>query len=314
MYSVKEMAMKETKFLIPMNLQHFSDGDDDGGGAGDENVIDDMAGLDSLLDEMENQNKQDDNQGGGDSDDSNDDDDNSDDDTGNGDGDADDDGDDDSDDDQQKDDDQADKEKQKKSTKKDTTKDNHAFAAMRKENSDLKKQLSSLTAVVNNLAKGLGMDPNADDVLDQLNDAGYRGQAKRSGRTAAQVKEDSQKDQLIAQYQANEIKQHNYAGFNKLRADYGLTDNEIIEFAKDLAAQGMDIQKQRVDVEGIYFRANKEKIIEAATAKAVEQALKRSNEADQNSGGAKKNGKRTSNKKELNTEADLDNWLKANKL
>ena len=318
LYSVKERRMIINKF----NLQYFAEGDGDGDGDGDAGGgdadfnINSMADLDSLLDGKDDKSKTNDDEDdddedkkgddqdadGDDDSDTDDSDDDSDDDQDDKSGDDEDDSDDDAgddDDDPEKKDDPA-----KKQTKTDS-KDNKAFAAMRAENSTLKKQMSGMEATLKQIALGLGLDGEDKDLLGTLNDVALKGRAKREKRTP----EDIQKDAELNQYKAKEFKDHTYNEIGQIKSELGATDEEIRAFVSDVMKQGLDPFTSKIELKAKYISANYEKIVKKATDEAVEKALKRDKSADKNSGKSKKNGKKGSGTHKIETMAELDKYI-----
>lgn len=268
--------------------------------------IDSMADLDSLLDVDDSKEKDKD-------DDNNSDDDDGDDDSDNADDTDDEPGDDQEDDDQDADtDDEAEKESEEKedaSSKKQTKdkpKDNKAFAAMRSENNNLKRQISEIQATMKQLALGLGMDAEDKDLLGKLNEVALKGRAKKEDKTPEQL---AQEQQLLG-YQQKEIKDHTYSEIAAIKNEFGATDDELKEFLGDMLAQGIDPFKARVELKAKYMSANYDKIIQAATDKAVEEALKRDNAADEHGSKSKKKGKKgSSTGHKIETKAELDAYI-----
>ena len=290
-----------------MNLQYFA--------AGEDYDVNSMADLDSLLDGGQDDKDDDTQDDGADQDDDgdgtddiNDSDDNTgDDDSDNGSDNGDDDTSDDDDDaDSDDNDDQAkdDKGESKKQTK-DKPKDNKAFAAMRAENSAVKKQLQAQSELIKQIALGLGLDAGSKDLMSDLGDIALKGRAKRENKSPSELA----KDAKLAEYQQKEIQTHTYSEIAAIKNELGASDDEIRSFIQETMQAGHDPFKSKVELKAKYISAHFEDIVQKRVDTAVEEALKRRKAADEKSGKSKKNGKNSNGKKDIQTMAELNAYL-----
>jgi len=214
-------------------------------------------------------------------------------------------------DDEDLDDDETDKPKKKKEEEEDEEskvvknqpKDNHAFAAMRKENSKLKE-------AIDNLARGLGIDPKDDTSLDQLSDLAVKGIAKREGKTKEEVIADSKAQRELSAYRQRDIQTHAKSSLEKIKEEFGVDQKRLASFVGKLTSQGYDLLSQKADWEGMYKNMYFDEIVQKQVDSAVEEALKRDKAADNNSGKSKKKrGKLSNSKTEVSSMSELNKLL-----
>jgi len=183
-------------------------------------------------------------------------------------------------------------------------KDHHAFAAMRKQNKQLQETLD-------NIARGLGIDPKDDGALEKLAEAAYNGIAKREGKTKEEVIADSQAQRELEAYRKRDITQHTTRQFEKIKNELGADKNRLNDFANKLVSEGYNLLGQKEDWVGMYKNMYFDELVEERVNKAVEEALKRDEAANNKSGKSnKKRGKRDSGGKQtVSTKAELDKFL-----
>lgn len=259
------------KELIPINLQFFAE---------DNAGYDDPDTLDGLLNDSDD----------GDDDDSGEQDDDSgeqnDDDSGEQDDDADDDNDDDSEEHNQKATQQA--------------KQNHAYAEMRTQN-------KALTDVIKKFAQANKIEyKDVNELLSKLNDQTIELQSKEQNIPVEVLKRMDLMEKQLQTYQNASFEQAAYNGFQKLVDDYGLTQQELEDFASELDNQNMNPFVQNVDVIKEYRATHIEDIVR----REVEKALKQDSQVDNSSSTpAKRNGKGTGGDDKLSTVNSLDKYL-----
>lgn len=155
---------------------------------------------------------------------------------------------------------------------------NAAMARMRVENSQYQKTLQQI-------AQALGIKENDPAKLgDVLVNMAQEKLAKDANVPVELYKElHTTKEQLAAiQYQQNQMSAKEK--FMAVKQAYGLDDQTLLAFAKQLDDEGINaITNPNVDLEYEYYKRNREAIEQKRIAKAVEEALRNSQQADNNS-------------------------------
>lgn len=204
--------------------------------------------------------------------------------------------------DKSKEDDEGQKKNTTKKTAKKAPKDHHAFAAMRKQNKQLQEALD-------NLARGLGIDPKEDDALEKLNDLAYNGIAKRSGKKKEDVIADSKAQKELEAYRQKDIQRHAQDSLMRIKEEFGVDNDKLADFASKVSARGYQLLGQKEDWVGMYKNIYFDEIVQERVDKAVEEALKRDEAADKNSGKSKKRSKTNTGGKKIESVSDLDKFL-----
>jgi hypothetical protein len=199
--------------------------------------------------------------------------------------------------------DDSDNDEEKKKDVKTRPKDQHAFAQMRKQNKQLQE-------TIDNLARGLGIDPKEGDTMNQLSDLAYKGIAKREGKTKEEVIADSQAQRELKAYRRKDITANTTKAFESIKNDLGADNKRLNDFAQKLVKQGYDLLGQKEDWTGMYKSMYFDELKQEFADKAVEEALKRDRAADEKSGKSKKRGKRGGGgAKKVTTMSELDKLL-----
>ena len=158
-----------------------------------------------------------------------------------------------------------------------TSKMNLAFGQMRKENKELQNTLLKV-------AKAYGIDAsNPREVIEKLNQDVLTKQAEQQKvpvelLTRMQTLEEQNNAFLEAQRQ-----QALTNGFITLATEYNLDEKALMSFASELDAAGFDLVSQDIDIVQLYKSVHADDIIAAKVKAGIEQALKKSNEADTHS-------------------------------
>jgi hypothetical protein len=155
---------------------------------------------------------------------------------------------------------------------------NAAFAKMRKEN-------TRLSRTVQQMAQALGIqEDDPAKVSEVLVEMAQNKLAKEANLPVEVYKELNQtKEQLhMLQLQQNQVTaREKFAG---LKAEFDLDDKELIKFATQLDDDGINVvQNPNVDLTYEYYKRNRQALEEKRIAKAVEEALRKSNTADSKS-------------------------------
>ena len=155
---------------------------------------------------------------------------------------------------------------------------NAAMARMRVENSQYQKTLHQI-------AQALGIKENDPAKLgDVLVNMAQEKLAKDANVPVELYKElHTTKEQLAAiQYQQNQMSAKEK--FMAVKQAYGLDDTTLLAFAKQLDDEGVNaVTNPNVDLEYEYYKRNREAIVQKRIAKAVEEALRNSQQADNKS-------------------------------
>lgn len=199
-------------------------------------------------------------------------------------------------------DDEGEEKKTTKKAAKKAPKDHHAFAAMRKQNKQLQE-------AIDNLARGLGIDPKEDDALEKLNDLAYNGIAKRSGKKKEDVIADSKAQKELQAYRQKDIQRHAQDSLMRIKEEFGVDNDRLAKFASEVSARGYQLLGQKEDWVGMYKNIYFDELVQERVDKAVEEALKRDEAADKNSGKSKKRSKANTGGKKLESVSDLDKFL-----
>lgn len=155
---------------------------------------------------------------------------------------------------------------------------NKAFAQMR-------VQLTKYDKTLKELAKALGVDGSDPNQLsDNLINLAQTKLAEQNNVPVELYKElEDTKERLAAM----ETQQNESLAVDKLlavRDSYGLSQEELVAFAKQLDADGIMLANNpHIDAEYEYYKRNREAIEKKRIAAAVEEALKGSSQADQQS-------------------------------
>lgn len=147
----------------------------------------------------------------------------------------------------------------------------------------LRTEASRSNKIITELAKALGISETDPTKLgDQLLDLAYKKIAAANNAPVELVKElDQTKEQMqMLQMQQNQITAREK--FMSVQQTYGLTQDELVAFAKQLDDQGvMVVNDPSIDLNYLYYSFNQQAIIDKRIKEAVEAALKTSNTADQ---------------------------------
>lgn len=119
-------------------------------------------------------------------------------------------------------------------------KDAKAFAQMRVENANLRKTLEGA-------AELLGLDPKATDFGQKLKDNILSKRAEAQGVPKEILAKIESLEEKAAQSDKIILKENALDGFSKVKVQYKLTDEELNNFAKELASAG----KNPFETEGI---------------------------------------------------------------
>ena len=184
---------------------------------------------------------------------------------------------------------------------------NDAFAAMRIQN---RKMNDALAAVL----QQHGLDPalanNPDALIEQANQARLEEEAKRQNVPTELLKRLTDLEAKDREAQQKRLTDAALAGFQAVKNQFGLDNQGISAFAKQLQDAGTNPFEQEMDLVHHYKLHNLDKIIAAEKQKAVEEALKNQKSSTQYSTQpAKTQGKESTGTERIDTMAQFDRFI-----
>jgi len=184
---------------------------------------------------------------------------------------------------------------------------NEAFAAMRVQN---KKITQALAAVL----QQHGLDPalanNPDQLISDAENARLEQEAKKQNVPVDLLQRLTQLERENAENKQKRLANEALQGFQNLKNKYGLSNQDISAFAKQLQDAGTNPFEQEMDLEQHYKLHNLDKIIAAESQKAVEEALRNQQNASQHSTVPDKSqGKEASGVDQIDTMAQFDRFI-----
>ena len=184
---------------------------------------------------------------------------------------------------------------------------NDAFAAMRVQN---RKTTEALAAVL----QQHGLDPNLandpDALIAQANQARLEEEAKRQHVPTELLQRLTDLEAKDSEAQQKRLTDAALAGFQAVKNQYNLSNQDIAAFAKQLQDAGTNPFEQEMDLVHHYKLHNLDKIIAAETQKAVENALKNQKSSTQYSTQpSKTQGKESTGTERIDTMAQFDRFL-----
>ena len=184
---------------------------------------------------------------------------------------------------------------------------NDAFAAMRVQN---RKMSDALAAVL----EQHGLDPNLandpDAIIQQAQNQKLEAEAQRQNVPKELLQRLTQLETRDRENQQRRLADAALAGFQAVKNQFGLDNQGIAEFAKQLQEAGTNPFEQEMDLVQHYKLHNLDKIIAAETQKAVEAALKNQKSSAQfSSQPSKTQGKESTGTEQIDTMAKFDRFL-----
>lgn len=184
---------------------------------------------------------------------------------------------------------------------------NEAFAAMRIQN---KKVTDALAAVL----QQHGLDPNLannpDALIRQAEEARIEAEAKEKNVPTELLQRLTQLEARDRENQQKRLADAALAGFQTVKNQFGLDNQGIAEFAKQLQDAGTNPFEQEMDLVQHYKLHNLDKIIAAESQKAVEAALKNQKSSAQfSTTPSKTQGKESTGTEQIDTMAKFDRFL-----
>lgn len=170
---------------------------------------------------------------------------------------------------------ESDEEQPKKPSEED--KRNFAFGKMRTE-------INQLTALLGKVAKANGLEfSDSKDLVAKLSDDAIQKMAQRQNVPVEILQELEALRQDSEQFKAQQRKDAAAIGFQNVMDTYGLTQEQLKDFAVELDQAGKNPFEQPIDLMEEYKLLHYDDILNAAVKKAVEEALKKDSAANQSS-------------------------------
>lgn len=154
---------------------------------------------------------------------------------------------------------------------------NFAFGQMRTEINQLKDLLGRV-------AKANGVEyTDSKDLVAKLTDDAIQKMAQRQNVPVELLREIETLRQDSQMFKAQQLKDAAAIGFQSVMTTYGLSQEQLKQFAVELDQAGKNPFMQPVDLMQEYKIRHYDDILNAAVKKAVEDALKKDNAANQSS-------------------------------
>lgn len=185
----------------------------------------------------------------------------------------------------------------------------HAFAQLRTQN-------AQLVGLLNKIAKATGIEyKDNTDLIAKLNDDTLSKLAKAQNVPVELLQKLERLEQSDQMRQMEQMRSNAVTGFTSLRDAYKLTDDEMRSFAKELDDAQRNPFLQEVDIMAEYKLRHFDDIVKKETARAVEEALKKSSAADRHGSTVPSKGGKpdAGGESKINTMSELDNLLKGMK-
>ena len=186
---------------------------------------------------------------------------------------------------------------------------NQAFAQMRVENSNMRKLLS-------NVANVLGIDPKTpqEQMLQAIQKSVTTAQAKQQNVNPELLERLNALEDYKAANERQSLANKAIMGFQAVKNQFKLSDDELNAFADQLIEAKINPYTQDVDLVSEYKLRNFDKLIEAATARGIEQEAKRKQNVANHSTtpNSTTGGNQESSSEKLSTVAEFDKWLAEN--
>ena len=150
-----------------------------------------------------------------------------------------------------------------------------AFAAMRVELANKNKLLEGVATV-------LGLDPKQKDSMDQLQTKLNEALAKKQGLPVETLERLNKLEELEQQRNIETIRNNAFQGFQRVKTQFNLTDDELQAFANDLVAEGKNPFITPLDLVTEYKVKNFDRLLEQAKNQGAQDEINRATKANNN--------------------------------
>lgn len=193
---------------------------------------------------------------------------------------------------------------QNKDTNNQVNKQSQAFAAMRVE-------LSQKNKMLENVATILGLDPKSKDSMSQLQSKLTEALAKKQGIPTETLERLNRLEEMEQQRNVEQVRNNAFLGFQKVKTQFKLTDDELQSFANELVADGKNPFLTPLDLVTEYKLKNFDKLLEKAKNQGAQDEIARAAKANNNAStpGKKQGGAADSDPDKITTVKQLNDWL-----
>lgn len=154
-------------------------------------------------------------------------------------------------------------------------KTSQAFAAMRVELAQKNKMLESVATV-------LGLDPKSKDSFNQLQSKLTEALAKKQGLPVETLERLNRLEILEEQRNSEQIRNNALTGFQRVKTQFGLNDEQLQAFANELVAEGKNPFVTPLDLVTEYKLKNFDKLLEQARNQGIQAEIERASKANNN--------------------------------
>lgn len=184
------------------------------------------------------------------------------------------------------------------------SKQSQAFAAMRVE-------LSQKNKMLENVATILGLDPKSKDSMSQLQDKLTEALAKKQGIPTETLERLNRLEELEQQRNVEQVRNNAFLGFQKVKTQFKLTNDELQSFANELVADGKNPFLIPLDLVTEYKLKNFDKLLEKAKNQGAQDEIARAAKANNNAStpAKKQGGAADSDPDKITTIKQLNDWL-----
>ncbi len=180
-----------------------------------------------------------------------------------------------------------------------------AFAQMRVENKKYQKMITGIAEML-----GVQDVTNPEAVTQVIEQKLIEAEAKKQNVPPEMLARLQQLELHNQEYIQNQTRQVAYAGFQKVKDSFKLTNQEVEQFATALQQQGLNPFDKPLDLVKEYRVLNFDKLLADAEAKGAQAEIQRSTKA-QNQGSTPntKQGQGDVDEVKITTVKDLDAWF-----
>lgn len=185
-----------------------------------------------------------------------------------------------------------------------TNKSAQAFAAMRVE-------LNQKNKMLENVATVLGLDPKSKDSMDQLQTKLTEALAKKQGLPVETLERLNRLEELEQQRNIEQVRNNAFAGFQQVKTQFGLNDEQLQAFANELVADGKNPFVQQLDLVTEYKLKNFDKLLEQAKNQGAQAEIERAAKANNNAStpGTNQGGASGQEVDKITTVKQLTDWF-----
>lgn len=186
-------------------------------------------------------------------------------------------------------------------------KQSQAFAAMRVE-------LSQKNKMLENVATILGLDPKSKDSMSQLQGKLTEALAKKQGIPTETLERLNRLEEMEQQRNVEQVRNNAFLGFQKVKTQFKLTDDELQSFANGLVSDGKNPFVTPLDLVTEYKLRNFDKLLEKAKEQGAQDEIARAAKANNNAStpGKKQGGATNPDPDKITTVKQLNDWLSQN--